>query len=198
MPCGEHDNASIANLLAIFLKKHGLKKNFHPLLHCKNNKEWEWGGRLSLNQKLCVMVEICDNDCRFRVMGHEMRTSEKTENELVDIEDVHFLPEMLGLSGTYETVDDEDDIDKQNIKIGTFGRTQVVRADFESESMKGLLHSMATKGEFQVGIKIVNSNDGPKKTVRFVHWLSALVKKLNAKRKEPPDWEAKITKKMKS
>ena len=79
MPCGEHDNASIANLLANFLKKHGLKKTFHPLLHCENNKEWE--GRLCLNQNLCVMVEICDNDCRFRVMGHEIRTSEKTEND---------------------------------------------------------------------------------------------------------------------
>ena len=64
--------------------------------------------------------------------------------------------------------------------------------------MKELLHSMATKGEFQVGIKIVNSNDGDRKNVRFVHWLSALVKKLNNKRKAPPGWEAKITEKMKS
>ena len=127
-----------------------------------------------------------------------MRASEKTENELVDIEDLHFLPEMLGLSGTYETVDDEDDIDKQNIKIGTFGRTKVVRADFESESMKGLLHSMATKGEFQVGIKIVDSNDEPKKTVRNVYWSAALVKKLNAKRAAPLDWKPKSAKKKKS
>ena len=161
MPCGEHDNASIANLLANFLKKHGVKKTFHPLSHFKNNKKWE--GRLCLDQNLCVMVEICDNDCRFRVMGHEIGTSEKTENELVDIEDWHFLHDVLELSGTEKFVNDEVDIDKQNIEIGTFGRTKVVRADFESESMKGLLHSMAMKGEFQVGIKIVTSNDGPKK-----------------------------------
>ena len=151
-----------------------------------------------MNQNLCVTVEIGKNDCRFRVTGHEIRTSEKTENELVDIEDWHFLHNVLELSGTCNFVNDEVDIDKQNIEIGTFGQTKVVRADFESESMKGLLHSMATKGEFQVGIKIVNSNDGERMNVRFVHWLSALVKKLNAKRKAPPGWEAKITKKMKS
>ena len=41
----------------------------------------------------------CDNDGRFWVLGHEMRESEKTEIELVNIEDFHFLPEMPGWSG---------------------------------------------------------------------------------------------------
>ena len=64
--------------------------------------------------------------------------------------------------------------------------------------MKGLLHSMAMKGEFRVVIKVVNTKDGERMNVRFVHWLSMLVKKLNDKRKAPPGWETKFTKKMKS
>ena len=132
-------------------------------------------------------------------MGHVIRTSEKTENELVDIEDWYFLHDVIELKGTEKfLVNDEVDIDKQNIEIGTFGQTKVVRADFKSKSMKELLHSMATKGEFQVGIKIVNSNDGDRKNVRFVHWLSALVKKLNNKRRPPPDWKQQSAKKKKS
>ena len=91
---------------------------------------------------------------------------------------------------------------KKNIEIATeiatLGTTTVCKADFKSESMKELLHSMATKGEFQFGIKIVNSMDGTKKNVRFVHWLSALVKKLNNKRKPPPDWKPQSAKKKKS
>ena len=83
-------------------------------------------------------------------------------------------------------------------EITSLGTTTVCKADFESESMKELLHSMATKGEFQVGIKIVNSNDGDRMIVRFVHWLSALVKKLNAKRTAPPDWKPQSAKKKKS
>ena len=52
--------------------------------------------------------------------------------------------------------------------------------------------------QFQVGIKIVNSNDGDRMNVRFVHWLSALVKKLNNKRKPPPGWKPQSAKKKKS
>ena len=59
------------------------------------------------------MAEICDNDGRFWVLGHEMRESEMTEIELVNIENFHFLPEMPGWSGTNDSFFHEVDLDKK-------------------------------------------------------------------------------------